>query len=213
MSLQYISTGKQMVYEMLNLQGSFAHPEMDSKALNGTQPAFWMEFLEGPSFLHELLNSRPKRRLGVHDALRLSIHIGAALGHVHERGLLHLDVKPSNIIVVKGRPVLCDFGIARWQRAKRRPNRPIGTEGFMAPEEWLLEKMTPAADIFGLGVTLYELLTGKLPFPEKVSGQKPIRRPGRRQHPFGSIGPPCQSSSRGKHSWLPQPCPEGAPSS
>jgi serine/threonine protein kinase len=124
-----------------------------------------MEFLEGPT-LHQLLNGRPKRRLGIHDALRISIHIGGALGHVHDRGLLHLDVKPSNVVVVKGRPILCDFGIARWQ-ADPRPSRVYGTETYIAPEVCLLEEITPAADIFGLGATLYELLTGKLPFPEK----------------------------------------------
>jgi len=124
-----------------------------------------MEYLEGPS-LHQLMKSRRKRRLGVHDALRISIYIGAALSHVHDRGLLHLDVKPSNIVVVKGRPMLCDFGIARWQAAPR-PSGVRGTEGYVAPEECRLEEITPAADIFGLGVTLYELLTGNMPFPEK----------------------------------------------
>jgi serine/threonine protein kinase len=127
-----------------------------------------MEFLEGPT-LHQLLNSRPKRRLGVNDALRISIHLGAALSHVHDRGLLHLDVKPANVVVVKGRPILCDFGIARWQ-VDSRPNRVRGTETHVAPEECLLEEITPAADIFGLGATLYELLTGKLPFPEMGKG-------------------------------------------
>jgi serine/threonine protein kinase len=124
-----------------------------------------MEYLEGPS-LHQLLKTRPKRRLGINDALRISIYIGAALSHVHDRGLLHLDVKPSNIVVVRGRPILCDFGIARWQ-AVPRPSGVRGTEGYVAPEECRLEEITPAADIFGLGVTLYELLTGNMPFPEK----------------------------------------------
>ena len=145
---------------------SLAHPNIvRCLGMDGPNRVL-MEFLEGPN-LHELLKERPKRQLGIHDALRISIHIGAALAHIHDRGLLHLDVKPLNIIIVKGRPVLCDFGIARWQRAARRPRQVIGTEGYMAPEECLLEKVTPAADVFGLGVTLYELLTGKLPFPDK----------------------------------------------
>jgi serine/threonine protein kinase len=124
-----------------------------------------MEYLEGPS-LHQLVKSRPKRRLGINDALRISFYVGAALSHVHDRGLLHLDVKPSNIVVVRGRPILCDFGIARWQTAPR-PKSVAGTEDYIAPEECQLEEITPAADIFALGVTLYELLTGHLPFPEK----------------------------------------------
>jgi eukaryotic-like serine/threonine-protein kinase len=127
-----------------------------------------MEYLEGPS-LHQLVKSRPKRQLGVDDALRISIYIGAALSHVHDRGLLHLDVKPANIVVVNERPILCDFGIARWQ-ADPRPSSVGGTDDYVAPEECRLEAITPAADIFGLGVMLYELLTGHLPFPEKQEG-------------------------------------------
>ena len=119
----------------------------------------------------------------------ISIHVGAALSHVHDRGLLHLDVKPANVVVVKGRPILCDFGIARWQ-TDPRPNRVRGTETYIAPEECLLEEITPAADIFGLGATLYELLTGKLPFPE-MGGASLIRRFCRRRRLFDNIGRPC----------------------
>ena len=91
--------------------------------------------------------------------------MGGALLHIHDVGLLHLDVKPSNIIVAKGRPVLVDFGIARWQTAPR-PKGVRGSYPYMAPEECLLQTVTPAADVFGLGVTLYELVTGNLPFPD-----------------------------------------------
>lgn len=124
-----------------------------------------MEYLEGPS-LHHLAKVRPNRRLPINDALRIGIYVGAALSHVHDRGLLHLDVKPGNIVVVRGRPILCDFGIARWRRDPR-PSRVGGTEDYIAPEECQLEEITPAADIFGLGVTLYEILTGHLPFPDR----------------------------------------------
>ena len=129
-----------------------------------------MEFLEGPT-LNQLMHKRPKGRLGIGDAIRLAIHIGAALRHIHEIGLLHLDVKPSNVIVVKGRPILCDFGIARWQTAPR-PKGVRGTGPYVAPEECLLESVTPAADVFGLGVTLYELLTGNLPFSESTEDEQ-----------------------------------------
>jgi serine/threonine protein kinase len=143
---------------------SLAHPNIvRSFGVNGSTHLL-MEFLEGPT-LRQLLRKQPKGRLGINDALRIAIHIGAALRHVHETGLLHLDVKPSNVIVVKGRPILCDFGIARWQAA-HRPRGVRGTAPYVAPEECLLKSVTPAADVFGLGVTLYELLTGKLPFPE-----------------------------------------------
>lgn len=148
---------------------ALAHPNIvRCFGVNGSTRLL-MEYLEGPS-LHQLVKSRPKRRLGINDALRISIYVGAALCHVHDRGVLHLDVKPSNIVVEKGRPILCDFGIARWQAAPR-PSSVTGTEGYVAPEECRLEEITPAADIFSLGVTLYELLTGHMPFPEKGDGE------------------------------------------
>jgi serine/threonine protein kinase len=131
-----------------------------------------MEYLEGPS-LHRLAKSRSKRRLAINDTLRISVYVGSALNHVHERGLLHLDVKPANIIVAGGRPVLCDFGIARRQGAPR-PKTVTGTEDYIAPEECRMEDdITTAADVFGLGVTLYELLGGRCPFPEKKTDADP----------------------------------------
>jgi eukaryotic-like serine/threonine-protein kinase len=147
-----------------------AHPNVvRCFGLNGSNCVL-MEFLEGPN-LHRFMQSRPKERLGINDAVRLAIHVGAALLHVHKVGLLHMDVKPSNVILVKGRPVLIDFGIARWQTAPR-PRSIRGTAPYMAPEECLRGTITPAADVFGLGVTLYELLTGNLPFPEKGKGKE-----------------------------------------
>jgi serine/threonine-protein kinase len=145
-----------------------------------------MEFLEGPTLKH-LIHTQAKGRLSVSDALRVAIYIGAALKHVHDHGLLHLDVKPSNIIVVKGRPVLYDFGIAQPQTA-RRPDGVRGTVPYMAPEACLRQSVTSAADVFGLGVTLYELLTGDYPFPKDTKREPypQTRRsptPVRRQRP------------------------------
>jgi serine/threonine protein kinase len=121
-----------------------------------------MEFLEGPT-LGALIDSQ-ERWLSISDALRIAIHVGAALSHVHDRGLLHLDVKPNNVIVARGgRPVLFDFGVARVQDAPR-PREILGTDAYIAPEECLRQEVRPAADVFGLGVTLYEMLTGEMPF-------------------------------------------------
>jgi serine/threonine protein kinase len=91
--------------------------------------------------------------------------MAAALHHVHLRGLLHMDVKPSNIMVTRsGRPVLFDFGSARRQQDPRPPYVE-GTGPYMAPEEIAKGEVTPKTDTFGLGVTLYEAITGALPFP------------------------------------------------
>ncbi len=123
-----------------------------------------MEFLEGPT-LRQLLRSRPRGRLSQSDAIRLAIHLGGALNHVHARGFLHLDVKPSNLIVTSGgRPVLFDFSVAR-PRTVGRLSHPVGTDGYMAPEQCEGGPLTSATDVFGFGVTLYEVLTGQRPFP------------------------------------------------
>jgi serine/threonine protein kinase len=123
-----------------------------------------MEYLDGPTLRRVIRGSR-HRRLSVANALRLAIHLGAALTHVHERGFVHLDVKPSNVIVVGGRPVLVDFGAAR-PRTDRPLGYAAGTDPYMAPEQCRGGQVTPASDVFGLGVTLYESLTGRYPFPE-----------------------------------------------
>ena len=122
------------------------------------------EFLEGPS-LRKLLRSRPNGRLGVADALRTAIHLGAALAHLHARGYLHLDVKPANVIVTRRRPVLFDLGSARRANGRKLPS-PQGTDAYMAPEQCRAEVPSPASDIYGLGVTLFEMLTGARPFPK-----------------------------------------------
>ena len=127
------------------------------------------EFLEGPS-LRKLLRSRPKRRLGIADALRTAVHLGGALAHLHARGYLHLDVKPANVIVTRRRPVLFDLGSAR--RANGRKLRsPQGTDAYMAPEQCRARVPSPASDVYGLGVTLYEMLTGERPFPKGDKAQ------------------------------------------
>lgn len=122
-----------------------------------------MEFVEGPT-LSRLIDEARFRRLGVSDAVRVAIHLAAALQHIHERGYLHLDVKPANVLVTRGgRPILFDFGSAR-PIGGRRPSYVVGTDPYIAPEECRLEAVTPAADVFSLGVSLYEMLTGEYPF-------------------------------------------------
>jgi serine/threonine protein kinase len=122
------------------------------------------EFLEGPS-LGRLVGDAPQGRLTAGEAIRVAIHLGAALNHVHQRGFVHLDVKPGNVIVARGRPVLFDFGWARPLDGAR-PAEVAGTDPYIAPEEYRRETVTPAADVFSLGVVLYESLTGELPFGE-----------------------------------------------
>lgn len=143
--------------------GALAHPYI-VRPLGLEEPGLlFMEFVEGPTLAH-LIDEAPGHRLHISDAIRVAIHLGAALRHIHECGFVHLDVKPANVIVApSGRPILFDFGSAR-KMGDRRPAKVTGTDLYIAPEECTLGKVTPAADVFSLGVTLYEMLTGKFPF-------------------------------------------------
>ena len=143
---------------------SLAHPNI-VRCYGVHEPVYvLMEYLQGPR-LSDLIRRRPEGRMSVSDSIRVAIHLGAALEHIHGKGFLHLDVKPDNVVIVHGRPVLFDFGSLRV-RAADRPQQVHGTDPYIAPEEWLLEPADVSADVFSLGVTLYEMLTGKLPFAQ-----------------------------------------------
>jgi serine/threonine protein kinase len=102
-------------------------------------------------------------------AARTVQHVAAAVAHVHARGFLHRDLKPSNVMLRDGRPVLLDFGIA-WRLApRRRPPDRSGTPQYLAPEQIARATLTPATDVWGLGIMLVELLTGERPFAVGVT--------------------------------------------
>lgn len=125
-----------------------------------------MEYLAGPS-LFDVLESLPRRRLHVPDAVRAVMHVGAAIHYLHRCGWLYRDLKPGNVHLREGIPVLLDFDVV-WPLGKeaRRPGDRLGTAPYMAPEQVLREPLTTATDVYGLGALLYELLTGKWPTEE-----------------------------------------------
>ena len=133
----------------------------------GTAEPGWLftEILDGKS-LHDGLVQKKNNRLFVSDAMRLGVRIGAALDYTHRRGFVHLDVKPGNIMIIDGHPKLFDFGSARRTLADATPHH-VGTDDYMAPEMCLKQQVGPPADVFGLGVTLFECLTNALPFKGK----------------------------------------------
>ena len=124
------------------------------------------EFVDGPNLADWLSSGkRPAPR----EAARLVAEVADALQHAHHCGVIHRDVKPSNLLMgTDGRPRLTDFGLARIDAdvTLTRLGEAIGTPAYMSPEQARgeLSAIGPPCDIYGLGAVLYELLTGRPPF-------------------------------------------------
>lgn len=144
-----------------------AHPHVVRllEAIGGDRPALVMDTLSGETLGH-MIESRA-RRLPVLDLAFLGLHLTSALGYMHRRGVLHLDVKPSNVVCQAGRAILLDLGLAR---APGRGRRGVGTAAYLAPEQARGETLGPATDTWGLGATLFHAASGERPFPTSADG-------------------------------------------
>ena len=124
------------------------------------------EYIEGEN-LKELVVR--KGRLGVREALEIAIEVARALGFAHEHGLVHRDVKPQNVLLNgDGRAKVTDFGIARSldvEQGVTQTGTVLGTSNYIAPEQASGKHVDQHSDVYSLGVVLYEMLTGQLPFP------------------------------------------------
>jgi len=144
--------------------GRLTHPNIVRFYGSGTAEGrsyLLLEYLSGPS-LFEVLEALPRRRLHVPDAIRAIMHIGAAVHYLHRQGYLYRDLKPGNVLLREGIPILVDFDVVR-KIDRRRPADRLGTAPYMAPEQVLREPLTTAADVYGLGALLYEMITGHWP--------------------------------------------------
>jgi serine/threonine protein kinase len=134
--------------------------------LEGRHPHLLIEFLEGPT-LRALIDQGDA--LALEQLLPLAMHTAAALHYMAGAGWVHLDVKPSNI-VMGAPPRLIDLSVARSVERAGRLTRSIGTDAYMAPEQCLpgrAGQVGPPADVFGLGATLHHALSGAPPFPRE----------------------------------------------
>jgi len=152
------------------LAGRLQHPNIVTiydVGRDGDDYFIAMEYVEGKSLT---------RYLVAPDDLPLSAKIAIvrqtaeALAHAHERGVLHRDIKPGNILIARdGRVKVTDFGIGRFTNATTsdltRTGQMIGSPAYMSPEQVRGEKLDGRSDLFSLGVVLYELLTSVRPFP------------------------------------------------
>ena len=126
--------------------------------------AFFMslEFLRGRT-LQDVIEDGP---MPWPDALRITGRLADALSHAHEHGIVHRDIKPGNVMILKkGEPKIMDFGVAKLDSSKLTSQGDVlGSPGYMAPEQALEARVDARSDLFSLGAVLYEALTGKRAF-------------------------------------------------
>lgn len=134
-----------------------------------------MEFVAGNS-LQKTLDSH--QRLSPNDALRITAQIADGLAAAHRAGLIHRDVKPDNVLMTKelhglGRAKIGDFGLAKRVRGRGEKTFDglVGTPHYMAPELFSGSAASPSTDVYALGVCLFRMLTGRLPFNGKTVKQ------------------------------------------
>jgi serine/threonine protein kinase len=132
------------------------HPVLPRLYADGTTDAVpWiaLEYVDGPTLADELDDAGP---LAVTDAALMGVQLLTALRALHQRGIAHLDVKPDNVLLRDGRPILIDFGSARKIGAGQPAGHPVGTLGYAPPEMEACAPITAAMDVYALGVTLRE---------------------------------------------------------
>ncbi len=149
----------------IKIQASLQHPNiaaLRTAVRAGDNILMIMELVEGES-LECMLQRGP---LSLAPAVRIADDILGALGYAHERGVVHRDVKPSNILVTaRGFPKLMDFGIARavGDNQLTHSGMAVGSPHYMSPEQVLTRPVDERSDVYSMGATFYEMLTGKRP--------------------------------------------------
>ncbi|HEX2233630.1 MAG TPA: serine/threonine-protein kinase [Thermoleophilaceae bacterium] len=156
--------------------GVLTHPHIVRayEVLREPRPAVVLETLSGETVAH--LVHRRRRRLSAAELGMLGVHLASAVGYLHGQGLLHLDLKPSNIVAERGKAKVIDMGVAR---SPGRAPAEVGTWCYMAPEQARGGKLTPAADVWGAGGVLYEAATGECAFDDDYDYPQLHRRADR----------------------------------
>ena len=173
-----------------NLLARLAHPVIVRSLgamLEGARPHLLLEYHDKFTLRRRIRKRGP---MPVEQWLPLALHLGSALHYLSSEGVVHLDVKPGNVLVGSP-PRLIDLSVARSLEWAKQLRQPVGSAAYMAPEQCVpgeRGEIGAAADVWGLGVTLYEAITGQLPFPKE--GEKDPPGPGARYPQLAGIATP-----------------------
>ena len=159
-----------------------AHPAIPRAfdlQLDGAVPHLVLEYIEGDALGDFIDEHGPMDSEAV---VYFGLQVLAALRHLHDRGFVHHDLKPANIMIRGDRPIVVDFDLALPIGSQRSRTKPRGTHDYMSPEQIRCAPASPAMDIFALGAVLYRVATGTSPFRIKkasTSGAAEAEQPRR----------------------------------
>jgi serine/threonine protein kinase len=151
--------------ELATVSG-LAHPAVQrllDARLDAALPHLVYEYVEGPTLAAVLDEDGPMELV---DVVLTGLQLAGTLTWLHGRGLVHLDVKPGNVVLRDGRAILIDFGITSAVGVPPAPGRVRGSPPYMAPEQEQRHPAAPSMDLFALGMLLHELATGRRPDPD-----------------------------------------------
>jgi serine/threonine protein kinase len=187
------ATASAFIAEAINARG-LDHPNIVRVLDAGRDPETGRCYLVMHRVQGETLSKQLARdgRLGEPEVRRLGAAIADGLAAAHASGIVHRDIKPGNVMVHAGQPTIVDFGIAK--SLGRAPatvtERRIGTPAYMAPEQLAEGLISPAVDVWALGVVLFEAATGRLPFQNFADGRCPaLVEDAPRARAFAQISP------------------------
>ena len=156
----------------IEITAGLTHPHIlpvhDSGEVEGTL-YYVMPHIEGGSLRTLMERGEP---IAPEEAVRLASEVAEALVYAHASGIMHRDIKPENVLLQAGKALVADFGIARSitdETGITAVGVLLGTPPYMSPDQWLGQPVDGRADVFALGVVLYEMLAGAPPFTESTA--------------------------------------------
>ena len=164
------SLGAERFLREIEIAAGLTHPHILPLHDSGEADGFLyyvMPYIEGESLRDRLQRDG---KLSLEDILRITDQVASALSHAHERGVVHRDVKPENILLAGDQAIVADFGIARAVSAAggerlTGTGLAIGTPAYMSPEQSMgLEDVDARSDVYALGCVVYEMVGGRAPF-------------------------------------------------